>query len=202
MGGHHDDDRRRIIAAAYHCLAEPHSGQIPVSAILRGAGVSSRAFYRHFLSKDDLFLALLQQECEAVVARVDAVADAAVGTPTDQLAAWIAAIFNLVLDPQQRRQLTVVDSEEVRSAKGYREMRERFHADRERSLSEILGRGRRDGSFPLTEPDNDAVAINAVVSQVLGNQTGDDPQIRKQAQETVLDFALRAVGATGPGGSR
>ncbi|WP_460358705.1 TetR/AcrR family transcriptional regulator [Mycobacterium sp. ZZG] len=198
MGGHHDDDRRRIITAAYHCLAEPHSGPVPVSAILRGAGVSSRAFYRHFLSKDDLFLALLQQECEAVVAAVDAVADAAVGTPTDQLAAWIAAVFDLVVDPQQRLQLTVIDSEEVRAARGYRELRERFHADRERSLSEILRRGRHDGSFPLTEPEIDAVAINAVVSRVLGNQNSDDPQIRKQAQETVLDFALRAVGATGP----
>ncbi len=169
-----------------------------MSAILRGAGVSSRAFYRHFLSKDDLFLALLQQECEAVVAAVDAVADAAVGTPTDQLAAWIAAVFDLVVDPQQRLQLTVIDSEEVRAARGYRELRERFHADRERSLSEILRRGRHDGSFPLTEPEIDAVAINAVVSRVLGNQNSDDPQIRKQAQETVLDFALRAVGATGP----
>ncbi|MGP4057156.1 TetR/AcrR family transcriptional regulator [Mycobacterium sp. 4D054] len=198
MGGHHDDDRRRIITAAYRCLAEPHSGPVPVSAILRGAGVSSRAFYRHFLSKDDLFLALLQQECEAVVAAVDAVADAAVGTPTDQLAAWIAAVFDLVVDPQQRLQLTVIDSEEVRAARGYRELRERFHADRERSLSEILRRGRHDGSFPLTEPEIDAVAINAVVSRVLGNQNSDDPQIRKQAQETVLDFALRAVGATGP----
>ena len=51
----------RIIEAAYRCLSEPHCGPIRMSVILRTAGVSSRAFYRHFGSKDDLFLALLRQ---------------------------------------------------------------------------------------------------------------------------------------------
>lgn len=194
-GGQHEDDRRRIIAAAYRCLAQPHAAPVPVQAILRSAGVSSRAFYRHFSSKHDLFLALLKEQCETVVARVDAVAAAAVGTPADQLSAWIAVMFDLVLDPQQRLELTVIDSEEVRVATGYRTMRDRFHVARERSLTEILRRGLRDGTFPLTEPDSDAVAINAIVSRVLANQHTDDPQARKQAETAVRDFALRAVGA-------
>jgi AcrR family transcriptional regulator len=198
-GPDHDGDRRRIIEAAYRCLAQPHAGPIPMTSILRSAGLSSRAFYRHFLSKDDLFLALLRQECEAVIAQVDRIADAAVGSPADQLADWIAAMFDIIVDPQQRLQLTVIDSDEVRAAKGYREMRERLHAERERSLAEILRRGRRDGSFPLAEPEIDAVAVNALVSRLLVRQTTDDPQARKQAEVAVLDFALRAVGAV-PGG--
>ncbi|QZT61741.1 TetR/AcrR family transcriptional regulator [Mycolicibacterium austroafricanum] len=198
-GPDHDGDRRRIIEAAYRCLAAPHAGPIPMTSILRSAGLSSRAFYRHFLSKDDLFLALLRQECEAVIAQVDRIADAAVGTPADQLADWIAAMFDIVVDPQQRLQLTVIDSDEVRAAKGYREMREQLHAERERSLAEILRRGRRDGSFPLAEPEIDAVAVNALVSRLLVRQTTDDPQARKQAEVGVLDFALRAVGAVSGG---
>ncbi len=70
--------------------------------------------------------------------------------------------------------LTVIDSDEVRVAKGYRETRERAHADRERSLVEILRRGRADGSFPLADPEPDAVAISAVVSRVMANQSPDD----------------------------
>ena len=61
--------------------------------------------------------------------------------------------------------------------------------------AEILRRGLRDGSFPRTEPDTDAVAINAIVSRVLATQSTDDPQVRKQAETTVRDFALRALGA-------
>ena len=66
--------------------------------------------------------------------------------------------------------LTVIDSDEVRAAKGYRETREQAHADRERSLVEILRRGRDDGSFPLAEPERDAIAISAVVSRVMADQ--------------------------------
>lgn len=183
------------MAAALRFLSDADAGPVPMATLLRSAGVSSRAFYRHFVSKDDLYLALLEDECRAVVRRVDRVADDAIGSPLDQLAAWIGTMFDIVVDPTQRMRLTVIDSEEVRAAKGYREARERQHAARERSLAEILRRGRSDGTFPLTDPDIDAVAINATVSRVLGGQTTDDPEALKQAQVNVLDFALRALGA-------
>jgi AcrR family transcriptional regulator len=193
-----DDERQRILEAAYRCLLDPHSGPVSMSAILGSAGLSSRAFYRHFVSKDDLFLALLDQACGTIVAHVDRVAEAAVGGPAEQLAAWIGEMFDSVIDPDQLRQLTVIDCDEVRAAKGYRELRERLHVDRERSLTEILRRGRDDGSFPLADPDCDALAINAVVSRVMVHQNAADVQAVKQAQARVLDFALRAVGAVRP----
>ncbi len=191
----HDDDRRHIIEAAYRCLSEPHCGPVRMSTILRTAGVSSRAFYRHFRSKDDLFLALLRQGADDIAARVDRVAADAAGSPVDQLAAWIGEVFDLMVDPRQRLQMSVIDSEEVRAAAGYRELREQSHAGRERSLTEILRRGRADGSFPLADPDHDAVAISALVSRLMTSATPDDLQAVKQAQSRLLDFALRAVGA-------
>ncbi|MDG4666082.1 TetR/AcrR family transcriptional regulator [Mycobacterium sp. 236(2023)] len=182
------------MAAACRFLADSQSGPVPMAALLRSAGVSSRAFYRHFVSKHDLYLALLEQECRAVVDQVERIADEASGSPVEQLAAWIGAMFDIVVDPGQRMRLIVIDSEEVRVAKGYREVREWLHTERERSLAEILRRGQADGSFPVTDPDTDAVAINATVSRVLGAQTSDDPEVYKQAQVAVVDFALRVVG--------
>ncbi len=186
------------MAAAYRFLADAQGGPVLMATLLRSAGVSSRAFYRHFVSKDDLYLALLEEQCRAVVSQVDRVAEAAAGAPAEQLAAWVKAIVDIVVDPSQRMRLMVIDSEEVRAAKGYRQARDRLHAERERSLAEILRRGQRDGSFPLTEPEVDAMAINAAISRMLGAQTTDDPEAFKQAQVAVLDFALRAVGALTP----
>jgi AcrR family transcriptional regulator len=192
-----DDDRGCIIDAAYRCLAEPHSGPIPVAAILQRAGVSTRAFYRHFESKDELFLALLRQESDALADRLDRVLDEVPGSPVDQLKAWIRHMFGWMHDEELRMHLTVIDSDEVRAAKGYRETRERAHADRERSLIEILRRGRDDGSFPLADPEHDAVAISAVISREMVNQSpGDDERLR-MSLDWVLEFALRALGAEG-----
>ncbi|MBX7433450.1 TetR/AcrR family transcriptional regulator [Mycobacterium sp. Y57] len=198
-GSDHERDRRCIIDAAYSCLFEPHTGPIRVSDILRRAGVSSRAFYRHFGSKDDLFLALLQRECDALAARVDRIAERAAGNPSDQLAAWIGELFDLCADPQLRMHVTVIDSDEVRAAAGYRAIRERSHADRERSLVEILARGRVDGSFPLADPELDAVAISAAVGRVLASEVFNDLPGLEKSRARVVGFALRAVGAVDPG---
>ncbi|KMO77403.1 TetR/AcrR family transcriptional regulator [Mycolicibacterium obuense] len=190
-----DDERRRIIEAAYRCLSDSHREPVTMSTILHTAGVSSRAFYRHFRSKDDLFLALLQEGADEIAARVDRVAAAEIGSPVDQLATWIGEIFDLMVDPRRRMQMAVIDSEEVRSAAGYRDMRERSHASRERSLADILRRGRATGAFPLADPDHDAVAISALVSRILSSVAPEDVQAVKQAESRLLDFALRAVGA-------
>ncbi|WP_236728595.1 TetR/AcrR family transcriptional regulator [Mycolicibacterium obuense] len=190
-----DDERRRIIEAAYRCLSDSHREPVTMSTILHTAGVSSRAFYRHFRSKDDLFLALLQEGADEIAARVDRVAAAEIGSPADQLATWIGEIFDLMVDPRRRMQMAVIDSEEVRSAAGYRDMRERSHASRERSLADILRRGRATGAFPLADPDHDAVAISALVSRILSSVAPEDMQAVKQAESRLLDFALRAVGA-------
>ena len=190
-----DDERRRIIEAAYRCLSDSHREPVTMSTILHTAGVSSRAFYRHFRSKDDLVLALLQEGADEIAARVDRVAAAEIGSPADQLATWIGEIFDLMVDPRRRMQMAVIDSEEVRSAAGYRDMRERSHASRERSLADILRRGRATGAFPLADPDHDAVAISALVSRILSSVAPEDVQAVKQAESRLLDFALRAVGA-------
>ncbi len=189
------DDRQGIIEAAYGCLFEPHSGAIPVAEILARAGLSTRAFYRHFASKDELFLAMLRQEADELAGRLDHIADELPGDPVKQLAAWVETMFALAFDPQRRMHLTVIDSDEVRAAKGYRETRERLHAERERSLERILERGRDGGSFPLTDPHRDAVAISAVVSRELTISAPGSEQDLLRARARVIDFALRALGA-------
>ena len=190
------DDRGCIIDAAYTCLSEPHSGAIPVAAILQRAGVSTRAFYRHFESKDELFLAMLREETDALAERLDRICADVGGGPVDQLRMWISGMFGLIHDDQTRMHFSVIDSDEVRAAKGYRETREQAHADRERSLVRILRRGRADGTFPLTDPDQDAVAISAVISRVMMGQHYEDEEGVQRAQHRILDFALRALGAT------
>jgi hypothetical protein len=98
-------------------------------------------------------------------------------------------------DAESRMHLTVIDSDEVRVAKGYRETRERAHADRERSLVEILRRGRDDGSFPLADPEHDAIAISAVVSREMIDQSPGDQQRLERSLDWVLEFSLRVLGA-------
>lgn len=187
------DERRAIIRAAFACLSEPHTGAVPIAAVLARAGLSTRAFYRHFESKDALFLAMQESSGKALGHRLDQIADDTDDAPADQLAQWIEVSFEVIHDARLRGRALVLDLEEVRSAKGYQSVQEQWRLDRERSLAALLRRGRADGSFPLTRPERDAAAIRAVVSHELSRLDADGDW--KCACAAAVDFALRAVGA-------
>ena len=188
------DERGRILDAAYACLTTPHTGPVPIAAILDRAGVSTRAFYRHFASKDALFIAMVEHESEALVARLERIPDTVDGGAVAQLHAWVAYMFELANDPRRASKMDVLDSDEVRVARGYREVRDRIRTQRERSLVDILDRGRRDGSFPHTDATTDAAAISGVVSRVLAGMAVPDAPSTDRAIAGVMSFALRALG--------
>ncbi|WP_234796754.1 TetR/AcrR family transcriptional regulator [Mycolicibacterium porcinum] len=185
-------ERRAIIKAAFSCLSEPHTGAVPLAAVLARAGLSTRAFYRHFESKDALFLAMQESSGKSLGRRLDQIADDTDGAPAEQLALWIRVSFDVIHDARLRGRAMVLDLEEVRSAKGYQSVQEQWRLDRERSLAALLRRGRADGSFPLTRPDRDAAAIRAVVSHELSRLSADGDW--ECACAAAVDFALRAVG--------
>ncbi|WP_244438558.1 TetR/AcrR family transcriptional regulator [Mycolicibacterium septicum] len=187
------DERHAIIKAAFTCLSEPHTGAVPIAAVLARAGLSTRAFYRHFESKDALFLAMQESSGKSLGRRLDQIADGTDGAPADQLAQWIRVSFDVIRDARLRGRALVLDLEEVRSAKGYQSVQEQWRLDRERSLAGLLRRGRDDGSLPLTRPERDAAAIRAVVSHEL-SRLGPDGDW-ECACAAAVDFALRAVGA-------
>src|SRR5690348_4744687 len=59
----YDSERQRIIRTTYRLMA---SGQemVSIQDILDSTGLSTRAFYRHFASKNDLFLAMYRNDNE------------------------------------------------------------------------------------------------------------------------------------------
>lgn len=183
--------------ATFDCLSEPHEGPVHVSAILARAEVSSRAFYRHFQSKDELFLAMLEQVTERLAVLLDEIAGAASPDPVGKLRAWLDQMFTLASDTDLHRYLAVLDCDEMRSAKGYREARELSRARREGSLATILRTGRAEGAFPLAEPDFDAIAIAALVSRELTSERIFDPAQIPVSRARVEGFTLRALGVVG-----
>ena len=168
---------------------------MPIAAILDRAGVSTRAFYRHFESKDALFIAMLQLESDMLVGRLERIPQDTDGGPVAELRAWVEAMFELANDPRRASNMDVLDSDEVRVAKGYRDVRDRIRAERERSLVIILERGKRDGTFPDADPTVDATAISGAVIRVLAGMTPPNAPPSDRAIAGLIDFALRALGA-------
>jgi len=93
---------QRIIAATYDVIERSGSLDPPLRDILRQAGLSTPAFYRHFRSKDELFVVLLddgRRRLANYLRHRMAKAD----TPAGLVRAWIDGVLAQAADPAAAR---------------------------------------------------------------------------------------------------
>ena len=190
-------ERDRIIDAAYRRLRETEGAAVAVADILAAAGLGTRAFYRHFGSKDDLLLAMFRRDSERVLAELTALA-ATAASPADALRRYAGGMMRLVSEPGRMRRVLVMTSDEARRARGYWAELRRSQAAQEALIAQILARGQEDGSFPLVRDARaDARSVRAALGQAFDEQvSGTAVVTAEQAAHEVADFALRAVGHT------
>lgn len=179
--------------AAYRILATGEHATLSVADVLAEAGLSTRAFYRYFDSKDTLLLAMFRRDSDRVLADLQAAA-AATPTAVEALRGWISGMLRLTADPRRRQRALVLDSSEVTRAKGYRAERARYEAAMDAVLTQILHRGRAEGSFPLARPSLDAHYLRAVLDQAVRDQvSAHSPTGADEAAAELFDFAVRVL---------
>lgn len=188
-------ERDRIMDAALRVLSAGTGRSLSVTDVLETAGLSTRAFYRHFESKDALLLALFRRDSQRVNEQLEADVRAA-PTPRDALVRWIEGTLQIAADPRRRRRVLVFSSEEVTRARGITAERHQIQEAQAAAISRIVAEGLADGSFPDAVLPADARAIRAVLGEALLEQAAQVATVpADQAAADIADFALRALGA-------
>jgi AcrR family transcriptional regulator len=190
------DELRILLDAALVVMERNGYTDAAVADILREANLSTRSFYRHFESKDQLLCALYRREAEAAAARLNAKVDAA-DDPKAALDAWIDEILSFGHHRAKAVRVSVLGSPGAMKAHGYAEETRRASALLMAPLEALLVAGAADGSFPLADPVADAPLIQSVVWAAAGlNPTRDWPASRAEATRQVRSFCERALGVT------
>jgi hypothetical protein len=136
---------------------------------------------------------LFRRDCPLVLAALQAVA-AARPTAVDAVRGWIFGMMRLTADPRRRQRALVLDSDEVTRARGYRAERARYEAAQEAALTQIVYRGREEGTFSSARPAADARYLRAVLDQAVRDQiSAPTPMEADEAAGNLFDFALRAL---------
>lgn len=165
-----------------------------VADILAEAGLSTRSFYRHFQSKDQLLCALYRHEAEQVAERLTARLSRA-PSPLAALDSWIEEIMSLGYHRRKAARVAVLGSPGAMRAEGYAD--ESRHAAKLliAPLEALLTDGLLDGTFPLTDPGSDARLVQSVVWTAAGLSPLRDPaRPRAEAFRAVQSFCWRALG--------
>ncbi len=121
---------RVIIDAAYAVIARSGRFDPPVRAILAEAGLSNPAFYRHFRSKDELLLVLLDEGRRQLVQYLDHQIEAA-PDPDERVEAWVRGVLAQSTDESAARRTRPFVTQVER-------LQQRFPAEQEASEQQLL----------------------------------------------------------------
>ena len=184
----------RLLDAARETMRETGSVDPRVSEIVRRAGSSNQAFYRHFRSKDELLLALLDQGLRELVEQLETrMAEASAAA--NKVERWIAGIVRQATDPEAARSARPFVANRARLAEQFPDEERRCVALLVEPLERAIKEGAASGEFDLADPGRDAEAIYHLAmgwmqSRMFNDEPGDSDDLGR-----LTAFAMRGLGA-------
>jgi AcrR family transcriptional regulator len=187
--------RRDILAAASQTLRENGVRGLSIAAVLERAELSTRAFYRHFDSKEELVAAVFLEAARVERRRLQR-RMAAAATEVEAVAAWIDGRLDLAFDDNLKSDLRRLSLEAQSQTFASPGLVQPAYAEMLKPLSDALQHGLQRGVFHHIDPVTDAEFIQGVVWASTNRQwrTGDCD--RAEVREDALRFCLRALGVT------
>ena len=193
-----DEGLRLLLDAALAVMERNGYAEATVADILQEADLSTRSFYRHFESKDQLFCTLFRRKAEAAGERLAAKVGAA-SNPRAALATWIDEMLELGRHRVKAARVHVLGSPTAMRAEGYADEMRHASTLLMEPLEALLAAGKKDGSFPLADPGADAPLIQSVVWSAAGlTPTREQLASRAEAARRVHSFCERALGVAPP----
>ena len=102
-----EDEVRALVEAGLTVLRQRGAAGLTVAEVLAEAGLSTRAFYRHFRSKDELVLAVYEQESQRRNADIER-ACCRRRIPAPALETWVDETLGLGFEPRRARRTQVL----------------------------------------------------------------------------------------------
>jgi AcrR family transcriptional regulator len=184
--------RRAILTAASKSVREQGVRGLSIAAVLDRAQLSTRAFYRHFESKDQLVAAVFLDMARVEKRRLRRkMANAA--TPVEAVAAWIDGRLDLAFDENGKSDLRRLSLEAQSQMFASPELIRPAYAEMLEPLIEQLERGVEQGVFHNIDAATDAQSIQGVVWAATERQWATRDCERDDIRERVLRFCLRGL---------
>ncbi|MCV7444254.1 TetR family transcriptional regulator [Mycobacterium paraense] len=187
------DVRRAIVDAASKSVREQGVRGLSVATVLERARLSTRAFYRHFDSKDQLvaavFLEMTRSEVQRLKTRMSEATD-----PVEAVAAWIDGRLDLAFDEEIKAELRQVSLEAQSKSFSVPDTVAPAYGAILEPLVEQLQRGLELGVFKDIIPATAAKSIHGVVWAGTQRQWATNHWDRNEVRERAVRFCLRGLG--------
>ncbi len=184
-----------FISAATEVVRSQGVQALSIAQLLSRTNLSTRAFYRHFDSKDQLiamvFLEMARAEVSRLEQRMSAGRDAVRAT-----VAWIDGRLDIALDQQIRSDLRQMSLEAQNQMFAAPELVAPAYREILRPLVEQLMRGKDLGIFGDIDPDSEALSIHGVVWANVERHWATAARDPSEIRDRVQRFCLGGLGLT------
>jgi AcrR family transcriptional regulator len=163
-----------------------------VADIVHRAGLSNKAFYRHFRSKDELILAILEQGMRRR-RRIFDVRLAELPSAAEKVRVWIRTVQEQALNPSFAEVTRPFCAYQARLTE---DLGEQLwgHTDFLRAPLELaLAEGKDNGEFPDIDPQGEAVIIYWLAMGWMQAKVLQRVVPSQAEAEAVVAFALRSI---------
>ena len=192
---HDDQEVELLITAAQRILRRGGVEAVTVREVLAATSFGTRAFYRHFASRDELVMAVFvraaRREADRLTQKM-----ARAGGPLEAVVAWIDGRLDLAFDRRvasSARELSVEAQLRRRQTPAELELAvELMLAPLIEQLEAALSVGLLQGVDPL----RDARSVHDVVWGVIERQWSGFAMRPQETRRHVVRFCLRALGAS------
>jgi AcrR family transcriptional regulator len=185
-------ERQLLLDAAVVVMSEYGYDGTSVNDVLEEAGLSTRAFYRQFDSKQALLTALIERERDRVASHLEKAVKSA-DDPLAAVEAWIDAFLDLLYNPEIAPTTAIFTAPSVLAsytlATSLPDMQRMFCPP----LIRALRAGQRAGVLKSSTPEADAYCIHALVHAAIDVHHRPNHK-RTTVKAQILRFAWPALG--------
>lgn len=185
--------RDALVNAAAEIVRDEGVPSVSIARVLESAGLSTRAFYRHFDSKDALVSAVFLQMAQIETRRLKRKM-AAASNPADAVVAWIDGRLDLAFNEQIRSDLRQISLEAQTQMFAAPELVGEAYGDFLKPLIEQLEKGRGAGLFPDIDPAADALSIHGAIWASVERQWATGDCDHHDVREQIVRFCMRGLG--------
>ena len=188
----YEKEVRRLVAAGFALIRETGQLEPRVGEIVRAAGLSNQAFYKHFRSKDELLVTLLDEGSRQLADYLRHRMQAQ-GAPELKIRAWLAGMCEQALNPEAAAATRPFALSRARLAELFPEE----VATSERVLTEMLreaiAAAVAQGSFPHADPDRDAEALYDLAMGWMQRRLARAEPVERSDADHWIEFALHGL---------
>ena len=184
-----------FIAAAAEVVRSEGVQALSVAQLLSRTNLSTRAFYRHFDSKDQLIAAVFLEMARAEVLRLEQRMSEC-RDPVGATAAWIDGRLDIAFNQRVRADLRQMSVEAQNQMFATPELVAPAYREILRPLVERLTRGKDLGLFGDIDPDSMALSIHGVVWANVERHWATAARDPRAIRNDVQRFCLGGLGLT------